>query len=342
MSPTLPLLDTASLRLYQAMVVHEQLTLEGAAESIGDHEPGLIRTRTSIGRLMGLHLVGEADIEGIRHYYPVSPVAAEASVVESILRAANETVRQITQARSRLRMASQVYEEHRQPDSGTLTIHSGLADINGAIHQSAQECRSELLTFQPGGGRSRQTLSDSLPPTLAMLERGVPMRTIYQHTARSSVGTQDFVRVIREKGADVRTLDESFERLIIFDRTVAFIPGRLDRQTAIEIRQPGIIDFLAGVFERAWLRAKPFTAPDRSRTTTLISDQLSVAIIRHVVAGDTDAVTAQQLGISVRRCQEYIARIAAGLGSRSRAQLGFLVAQSGLLDEHPSETGTDC
>ncbi|GAA2772762.1 hypothetical protein [Kitasatospora cinereorecta] len=310
------------------------MTLEEAAFALGDREPGSTRTRSSLGRLTELHLVEDvAAAGGVRRYHPLSPAAAEAAGVERVLQAANEVVQQIGQARALTRLVSRAYEEHRRTGDGALTTHHGHAAVTGAIHRAARECRDELLTFQPGGSRARQPLGAPLPPTLALLDRGVQVRSIYQHSARASAATQDFVKAVHDRGGDVRTLNESFERLIVFDRKTVFIPGRRDRRTAVEIRQPGVADFLSGVFDKAWMRAKPFTLPNRNRATTQISDELCIAIMRHVVAGDTDAVTAQQLGISVRRCQEYIARVASSLGSRSRAQLGFLVAQSGLLED---------
>ena len=37
--------------------------------------------------------------------------------------------------------------------------------------------------------------------------------------------------------------------------------------------------------------------------------------------------------MNVRTCRAHIAKLAASLGSGSRAQLGFLIAQSGILEE---------
>ncbi|WP_051869610.1 phospholipase D-like domain-containing protein, partial [Streptomyces resistomycificus] len=245
-------------------------------------------------------------------YMAVNPGHVCSRRASAILEEAQEVISRLMRSQERLAPAVEAYRRHR--DSGGYEVHSGLAHINAAIEIATRECHEEILTSQPGGPRSPEVLADSLPPTLAMLGRGARMKTIYQHNARTSAATRDFVRTIEEHGAEVRTLDENFDRLIIFDRKVAFIPSTADRTVAVEVRIPAVVAFLAVAFERSWIRAVPFTPPGRDKVTAQITDELELAILRHVVAGDKDAVTAQQLGISVRRCQEYIARLSSRFG----------------------------
>ncbi|MGP3952339.1 hypothetical protein [Streptomyces sp. 7N604] len=302
--------------------------------------PGTAGTGSGTGTGTG---TGPGTCHGTRpapgdRFEPVNPAVAQSSLVSDLMKDAQQAIERICQVRMALAPAEAAYRDQRGTSGGALVEHVGLRNINESIRAAAQECRSEVLTCQPGGGRPQEVLEESLPATSSMLARGVRMHTIYQHTARASPATQEFVRTVQRQGAEVRTLDESFDRLIIFDREVAFIPGRpgrAGRSTAVEIRSPAVVAFLADLFDRAWLRALPFTPPTRGPRTSEISNDLGLAILRHVVAGDTDAVTAQQLGISVRRCQQYISQISARLGSRSRAQLGYLAAVSGLLGDPP-------
>ncbi|MEU6082332.1 hypothetical protein [Streptomyces sp. NPDC047108] len=312
----------------------DDLRVYRAALDLGSTCPGEADAG-ALERLVRLGLLAAPRTPGGR-YEPVNPAAAQSTLVADLMRDAQEAVERICRIRTALAPAEAAYREQFGASRGALVEHTGLANINESIRAAAQDCASEVLTCQPGGGRPQEVLAESLPATSSMLARGVRMHTIYQHSARASAATQEFVRTIQEQGAEVRTLDESFDRLIVFDRQLAFIPGplgRTDRSTAVEIRSPAVVAFLVDLFERAWLRATPFAPPTRDRRTSQISNDLGLAILRHVVAGDTDAVTAQQLGISVRRCQEYIAQISTRLGSRSRAQLGYLAAVSGLLEE---------
>ncbi|MEE1763818.1 helix-turn-helix transcriptional regulator [Streptomyces sp. SP18BB07] len=56
------------------------------------------------------------------------------------------------------------------------------------------------------------------------------------------------------------------------------------------------------------------------------------AIARLLVLGHTDTAIADRLGRNVRTARLDIARLAAQLGSESRAQLGYLIGQSGILE----------
>ena len=60
---------------------------------------------------------------------------------------------------------------------------------------------------------------------IAALKRGVKMRTLYQHAARRGADTRKYVAAVTAAGAEVRTLDEFFNRLIVVDRRIAIIPS---------------------------------------------------------------------------------------------------------------------
>lgn len=49
------------------------------------------------------------------------------------------------------------------------------------------------------------------------------------------------------------------------------------------------------------------------------------------MGGETDESIARRLGMSRRSVAEHVRRVSERLGSNSRAQLGYLVATSGLL-----------
>ena len=91
---------------------------------------------------------------------------------------------------------------------------------------------------------------------IAALERGVHVRTLYQHSARRHSATHKYARVMTLKGGEIRTLDEFFNRMIVFDRKQAVIPSTEDAMSAIVIREPSVIAYLIDVFERTWERAR--------------------------------------------------------------------------------------
>ncbi|WP_265562988.1 helix-turn-helix transcriptional regulator [Streptomyces hygroscopicus] len=214
----------------------------------------------------------------------------------------------------------------------SITVLEGFDRINGALNSATAECRTEMLTVQPGGGRPADTLMEALERDRPLADRGVSIRTLYQHTARHSQSTLAYVDRISDGKIQVRTLEELIERLIIFDRTVAFIPASEDRSVALELRHPGLVRYLAMVFEQLWQRAVPLTeeVPNAVDTNGITGVQRSIAKL--LIEGHVDEAIARRLGMNVRTCRAHIAKIAAALGSGSRAQLGYLIAQSGILE----------
>lgn len=151
------------------------------------------------------------------------------------------------------------------PTTHAITVLEGVNRINAALDLATAECRTEVLTVQPGGGRSEDRLSEALERGMSVVDRGVSIRTLYQHTVRHSPGTLAYAERMADTHVEIRTLEELIERLIIFDRTVAFIPAQDDRQVALELRHPGLVEYLVKVFEQLWTRAAP--SWKRSSTT---------------------------------------------------------------------------
>ncbi|MCM1974073.1 helix-turn-helix transcriptional regulator [Streptomyces sp. NPDC002812] len=214
-----------------------------------------------------------------------------------------------------------------------ITVLEGFDQIHTALDQATAECRTEVLTVQPGGARSTSVLTEALERAAPLVNRGVRIRTLYQHTVRHSQGTLAYVDRISAGKVEIRTLEELMERLMIFDRTVAFIPTSDDRRTALELRHPGLVDYLIKVFEQLWHRAVPLSAEVTYQHTPGGISGVQRSIAQLLIEGHVDEAIARRLGMNVRTCRAHIAKLAASLGSGSRAQLGFLIARSGILED---------
>ncbi|MET9799592.1 helix-turn-helix transcriptional regulator [Streptomyces sp. NPDC006368] len=213
-----------------------------------------------------------------------------------------------------------------------INVLEGLALINASLDRVMDECTTELLTVQPGSGRRPETVKAGLRRVEPLLDRGIRMRTLYQHTARHHSATMGYVERIAPYGLEVRTLEEIIDRLIIVDRKVAFIPARRDRQVALELRHEGLVQYLVGVFDQFWLHGVPW---DDEVSYAPALDGISGvqrSIAKLLVEGHVDEAIARRLGMNVRTCRAHIAKLASALGSGSRAQLGYLIAQSGILE----------
>jgi DNA-binding CsgD family transcriptional regulator len=160
-----------------------------------------------------------------------------------------------------------------------------------------------------------------------MLEQGVRMRTIYQHSARFNPATEAYVERLVAGGAEVRTLHTLFPRLIVFDRRTAFLPAH-DGPGALRIRHQGVVEFLVSTFETAWHTAAPFASAYETRRQGFVISDMQRAIARLLLEEPKDAAIARQLGISERSCRQHIAKLMTQLGANNRTHLGFLLAST--------------
>ncbi|GAA2445289.1 helix-turn-helix transcriptional regulator [Streptomyces glaucus] len=217
--------------------------------------------------------------------------------------------------------------------SDSITVLEGGERINAALNMATAQCRTEMLTVQPSDRMSERSLLRGLERDKPLIERGVRIRTLYQHTARYNPEQLAYAARLSEGKAEYRTIDELVERLIICDEAVAFIPARDDQQVALELRHPGLIRYLIKLFEYLWDRAVPLSTGKPYEAALDGITEIQHSIAKLLVEGHVDEAIARRLGMNVRTCRAHIAKLATALGSGSRAQLGYLIAQSGILEQ---------
>ncbi|MDH6225876.1 MULTISPECIES: helix-turn-helix transcriptional regulator [Streptomyces] len=220
----------------------------------------------------------------------------------------------------------------------SIRVLDGLPRIQAAMDEASAVCTTEVLTVQPGGIRPEHELSEGLPRAMELRRRGVRMRDLYTHVARHGQGLLGYLDLMGD-AVEARTLDEVPERLILFDRSVAFVPANSRRTLALELRHPALVDYLATVFERLWRLAVPVGSPvpaPENCVPGVSHRERSIAAL--LAEGHQDAAIAERLGISVRTCRAHIARLSERLGATSRAQLGVRIAHAGL-DRPPGADG---
>lgn len=203
------------------------------------------------------------------------------------------------------------------------------------------EVETEMLTAQPQAGRDAETLAAAALRDIAALERGVKIRTLYQHSARRSSVTHKYVADVTARGAEVRTLDEFFNRMIVVDRRVALIPGADDLRVAVAVREPSVIAYLVDVFERAWERGRPFANREVSMLKDIAAEQRAMTI-RMLIEGHADPVSAKRLGVSPRTYAGYVADLKEEYEAETRFQLGYTMGRLGLSgNERPDDDAGD-
>ncbi|MFJ5973677.1 LuxR C-terminal-related transcriptional regulator [Streptomyces sp. NPDC093060] len=227
----------------------------------------------------------------------------------------------------------------RAPDTGAdtplLRLHSGTQRINQALTEAMEEACKEVLCIQPhtglAGPRGEAAHDIAYHRDQRLLDRGGRIRTLFQHTVVHLPAVHAYnERLVGD--IEGRCLDELTDRLIVMDRTVAFLPADDDGALALEVRHPALVAYFVTTFERLWRLATPvYPQPVRRPTLNGVTPRQR-AIARLLTEGHTDAAIAERLGMNVRTTRDHIAKLATTLGSESRAQLGYLIATSGILE----------
>ncbi|QMU67397.1 hypothetical protein [Streptacidiphilus sp. P02-A3a] len=277
-------------------------------------------------RLVSAQLLSEGLIA------PVAPDSARLQLLSPLIRELEQKQRAVDAARAIYAQLSDAYQRSatRSVRDEAVTVVRELSDVRRVITELSATCTNEVITAQPGGGRTEEVLRESLQRTQDLLGRGVRMRTLYQHTARYSPPTTAYVALVTEHGAEVRTLGDGFMRMLLFDQEVALIELRETAAGAVLVREPSIVHFMYESFERAWSQASDFDADYHPESVRQTTDDTKATIIKLLIDGVEDKVVARRLGMSLRTCQRHVSEILRDIGARNRLQAGYLIHRYGL------------
>ncbi len=276
--------------------------------------------------------------EVARRWAPNDPTATSDRIVVPLAQQGSQLLRESAQWHEVLGRLSQTWRSGNGNVGGAMQIHS-LDAINEFISAQVMRCTDEILTAQPSGRRKATTLAAVEDRDRAALERGVAMRTLYQHSARQSPATREYVFEMAGFGAETRTLDEFFKRLLVFDGQVALIPGSANNAVAVVVTDRSIVGYLVDIFERAWERALPFTVDDQINRT--VADDVRAMALRMLVEGHSDAASAKRMGVSPRTYATYISSLKQEYGVQTRFQLAWAISRAERRDHgaQPADPG---
>lgn len=272
----------------------------------------------ALALLVDLGLLREDEETG--GWVAVDPAAVQSGVVAPMGRQVVDLLNESAAWADTFGSLAQTFR--RTPAGGSpLTEIRGLPSINRFLEAAVDDTEHELLTAQPAGARRAVILQQAVDRDLRALERGVRMRTLYQHTARRSKATRDHVERILERGAKVRTLDEFFNRLIVIDRRLAVIPGG-GPDVAMVIHEPNLVSYLADIFDRSWERAREYNERGGSSDSDIAAEVRQLTV-RMLTEGHSDPASAKRVGVSTRTYASYVAALKDEYGAETRFQLGY-------------------
>ncbi len=263
-------------------------------------------------------------------WMPVDPSVVQSHVVSPLGQQGVELIAESAQWAQGFAGLSQAWRRSPETTRGPVTELRGEA-IGSYITSVVADAEDELLTAQPQTDRAIEQLPDAIEREVDVLRRGVTMRTLYQHAARRQVATNKYVAAVTAEGAQVRTLDEFFNRLIVVDRRIAIVPGRedADETVALAVREPSLVAYLVDMFERSWERARPYINRNDFVVRDIEAEQRAMTI-RMLIGGHADPVGAKRLGVSPRTYAGYVAELKKEFEAESRFQLGYELGRHGV------------
>ncbi|MFE5537665.1 LuxR C-terminal-related transcriptional regulator [Streptomyces sp. NPDC056492] len=331
MDAGMPEVDHSAIVLYRWMLVQGGLTASALPRAAAETGLGEEECSAALRTLTDSCLV-QAEGEG---WQAVSPQAAGARLLsgpEAALRAHEERLQarrdELQRRRDAFTGLVPVYLQARRHafPQGTIDHLADQFAVRALLTEVIDNCREEVLVSKHGGSFPEAALREALPRDLALLERGVRMRSLYQHATRFDPPTRAHAERLIEAGAEVRTLPEVLPQMIIVDGELGFLPSRSGG--ALLIREPDLLGYLLDVFHRDWEYATPFaTGPQAAHD---ISETVKQSILVLLAKGLKDDSIARRLGISLRTCRRHVSELLLGLGAHSRFQAGVIAERQGL------------
>jgi DNA-binding CsgD family transcriptional regulator len=278
-------------------------------------------------RLRDLRLLRPDPVRAHR-FVPVDPDIAAAALISPLEGEIHSRRELITSIRAQLSGLFPMYAQ-AQPRRETTTAVRPLrdrAELCGSLYLAVNGCREEILSVRPRATMWEDSLDEALARDVAALRRGVRLRVLYHHSARTDRAVWAYARRIAAEGGQVRTANHLPRPFVVVDGGIAFTS---DATGALEMSDPALAQLLCEVFDCVWDPAQPYRTDGTGGED--VTDDILRDIARLLAEGLTDEVIARRLGMSARTCRRHIARLLQTLGSVSRFQAGTRAASVGIV-----------
>jgi sugar-specific transcriptional regulator TrmB len=319
----------------QATPLYEEIVTSGGLDAADTRIAKGGKLHAAFELLAEVGLVVKSD-DGTT-WRAVDPAAVQARVVAPLGQQGADLIAESAHWAQSFNALSQTWRRSPSAVGAPFAEIRGLASINDYLAALAADASDEVLTAQPQYRRGIKRLSQAGAQEIEALKRGARVRTLYQHAARRGADTRRYVAAVTAAGAEVRTLDEFFNRLLVFDRRVAVIPSHEGLDVAMVISEPSTVAYLVDMFERHWERARPFTSSETSLMRDIAAEQRAMTI-RMLLEGRADPAGAKRLGVSPRTYAAYVADLKSEFEVETRFQLGYEMGKRGISGRETDES----
>lgn len=322
-------IDAAAARVYRLRVIHPTDSVEQIAARAGLTPQ---EATDAEYRLSALGLLRPSPTGG---QVAVSPETAADTLLAPMEQDILQRRIAMAATRARLHALSGDYLEARSMRSAksSIEIVEGMDNTRAVIDDLARTCSESLDALVPGSGLSEAAVEAATPLDMEILERGVKVRSLLQHSARRNRSQVRHVAILTGAGAQVRSTSVLPSRMQIYDHSCAVLPLDPDHAAAgaALIRDPTVLSFLQQLFEHYWDRALEFTAEEQREGPEPTEVEHDVLML--MAAGKKDEAIAHQLGMSPRSVSRIVARLMERLNADSRFQAGARAALNGWLTD---------
>lgn len=314
-------------RVYRLLRQHPEWSGEQLAETLDVARGDVV---AAVDELSTLRLIRPAGASG---WVVIEPLSA----VEQLMADHTESVASLTATAQRMSSDAQQLLD-RLPsvraaavDSDISAMLEGNETARAYLAELASTVRHELIAVHPGGGLRQETIDAALPADLALLERGVAVRTLYQASAVRHRPTLTYLERLAEAGAAVRIRDALPFRLVLADGATAVCSMKWaeGRSGAVVVRGSALLHLLRRVFDFCWADATALGSAAPVSDADLDDEQQ--LLIRLLADGATDQAIARHLGIAPRTCTRKLRTLFDTLGVDSRFQAGAEAVRRGLV-----------
>ncbi|MEO5873489.1 MAG: helix-turn-helix transcriptional regulator [Streptosporangiaceae bacterium] len=284
----------------------------------------------SVEQLVELSLL---DITDGHRVIPTDPSVGIERLIEARLNLLNKQVQHILALRSSIASLQDDQRQGELSEAAVLHIErvQGVDRVRQRIDDLAFFAYQETLCLQPGGPLVEGAIEAALPLDIRSLRRGIVFRSVYQSTTLQDAKMSNYLRDIASLGADIRITDDSIDRLLIYDRSVAVVPldPKMSARGALLVREPGLVSQMVAHFYVVWDSAKAigeYTGVD-SDVQSLSS--LEREVLQALANADKDEIAARQMGVSIRTFRRYVADLMSRLGAANRFHAALLAKEKG-------------